>query len=278
MSEALGQLNKAYQLVNLRHDRFLEVLYQVELSHVPFPDEPPIQYPPADVWRALTLVRKPRYESFDLRTERPVEKWLRQMLDKPVPLLEYSGEVPLSEVLDQLQSFFTTTYGQEGGAAGSDFRMTIYPDLAELNQEGINSLEDVTVQNIRFEGMTLRNALKLIFDQTTDPELTYIIQNEVMMITTRSKAESDAILVTRVYPVADLVIPNVQLQSSGGGVGGGGGGVGGGAGGNQGGGGFGGGGGGGAFSIPPEVIDLLNEAEQGISNDDLSLKKKPALN
>ena len=68
MSEALGQLSKAYRLVNLRHDRFLAVLYQVELSHVPFPDEPPIQYPPADVWRALTLTRVPRYESFDLRS------------------------------------------------------------------------------------------------------------------------------------------------------------------------------------------------------------------
>ncbi|MGB4736975.1 MAG: hypothetical protein WBH50_02255, partial [Fuerstiella sp.] len=44
MSESSGQLDKAYRLVNLRHDRFLEVLYQVELSHVPFPDEPPIQY------------------------------------------------------------------------------------------------------------------------------------------------------------------------------------------------------------------------------------------
>ncbi|MCA9091691.1 MAG: hypothetical protein KDA90_24030, partial [Planctomycetaceae bacterium] len=142
MSEALGQLDKAYRLVNLRHDRFLETLYQVELSHVPFPDEPPIQYPPADVWRELSLVRKPRYESFDLRSEKPVEKWLRQMLDKPVPLLDFPGETPLSEILETISTYYTTTWGDEGSASGTDFRMMIWPDTAELELESLNSLED----------------------------------------------------------------------------------------------------------------------------------------
>ena len=236
MSEALGQLSKAYRLVNLRHDRFLATLYQVELSHVPFPDEPPIQYPPADVWRALTLTRVPRYESFDLRSEKPVEKWLQQMLKKPVPLLDFPGDTPLKEVMETLSTYFTTTYGDDGGSTGTDFRMTIWEDKAELELEGLTSLEDVTVTDINFEGITLQNALKLIFEQTVEPELTYVIQNEVFMITTLAKAESDDNLVTRVYPVADLVIPPVQLG------GGGGGGFGGGQqGGQQGGGGFGGG-------------------------------------
>ncbi|MCA9086106.1 MAG: hypothetical protein KDA81_18740, partial [Planctomycetaceae bacterium] len=133
------------------------------------------------------------------------------------------------------------------------------------------------VRDINFQGMTLRNALKLIFEQTTEPELTYVIQNEVMMITTLSKAESDDNLVTRVYPVADLVIPPVQLGGGGGqlgggrGIGGGGGGFGG-----QGGGGFG-GGGGGQFSVPAEWAELLKPDKTGISTDAVeSLKKKPA--
>jgi hypothetical protein len=288
MSEALGQLSKAYRLVNLRHDRFLAVLYQVELSHVPFPDEPPIQYPPADVWRALTLTRVPRYESFDLRSEKPVEKWLRQMLKKPVPLLDFPGDTPLKEVMETLSTYFTTTYGDDGGSTGTDFRMTIWEDKAELELEGLTSLEDVTVTDINFEGITLGNALKLIFEQTVEPELTYVIQNEVFMITTLAKAESDDNLVTRVYPVADLVIPPVQLGGGGGGgqqggqQGGGqqGGGFGGG-GGQQGGGGggFGGGGGGGQFSVPPEVTEMLkNAARDGISMDTVKhLKKKPLL-
>lgn len=52
MSVAKDQLWKAYHLRYERQDRFLETLYQVELSAVPFPDEPPVIYPPADVWRA----------------------------------------------------------------------------------------------------------------------------------------------------------------------------------------------------------------------------------
>ena len=266
MSEALGQLDKAYRLINLRHDRFLEVLYQVELSHVPFPDEPPILYPPADVWRALTLTRKPRYESSDLRSEAPVEKWLRQMLDKPVRNLDFPGDVPLSEILDTIESYFTSTYGAGVGDSGTDFKMTIYPDKGELGLEQIDSLEDITISDISFDGMTLRNALKLIFEQTLDDTkspvpLTYVIQDEVMKITTKDKAESADNLVTRVYPVADLVIPPSAAQQLGGGGGLGGGQQGGGFGGGQQGGGFGGGQQGGGFggggqgfmSLPPEM-------------------------
>ena len=73
--------------------------------------------------------------------------------------------------------------------------------------------------------------------------LTWVIEDEVMKITTITKA--DEALSTRVYPVADLVIP-VQSGGFGGGFGGGlgGGGFGGGGlgGGGFGGGGFGGGG------------------------------------
>ena len=250
MSEALGQLDKAYRLVNLRHDRFLEVLYQVELSHVPFPDEPPILYPPADVWRALTLTRRPKYESFDLRTEAPVEKWLHQMLDKPVRNLDFPGSTPLLDILNQIETYFTQTYGAGVGASGTDFKMTIYPDRAELQLNGIEDLgTDVTIDDINLNGQSLRTALKLIFEQTESDQnspapLTYIIQDEVMKITTVEKANSVANLVTRVYPVADLAIaPNAHQQLGGGGFGGGG------FGGQQGGG-F----GGGFQSIPAEDV------------------------
>ncbi|MBL8819427.1 MAG: hypothetical protein JNL58_25570 [Planctomyces sp.] len=292
VSEAAGQLDKAYKLVNLRHDRFLETLYQVELSHVPFPDEPPVLYPPADVWRALTLTRKKKYESVDLRSEKPAEKWLRDMLDEPVPELEYQGEVSLKEILDQISEYYTNTYGATGGGgAGADYRMTIIPDFKEIELAGVTSLEDVMIKDISLRGITLRNALELIFSQTEDPELTYMIRNEVMLITTVEFAESDENLITRVYPVGDLTISPSIRPSGGGGQGGfGGGGQGGFGGGGQGGfggggqGGFGGGGqggfgGGGGFgSIPPEMLNPAPAAgDSGISNDAIQqLKKKPA--
>ncbi|MEY2726395.1 MAG: hypothetical protein RLZZ458_2262, partial [Planctomycetota bacterium] len=111
MSEAAGQLQKAYDLINLRHDRFLATLYQVELSHVPFPDEPPVQYPRADVWRALSIRRKERYKSLSLRSVKPIEEWLEKKLDEPLPrALQYPSDTSLSEIL----SFISDAYTEQG--------------------------------------------------------------------------------------------------------------------------------------------------------------------
>ena len=273
MAEASGQLDKARRLRELRADRFLEALYQVELSHVPFPDEPPVQYPPTDVWRALTLTRKPKYSSLSLQSQSKTEEWLNRMLSEPIPLLDYPGEASLDEILSFLADYYTETWGSVGGGTGSDYRMTIWPDFQILSEEAIDSLEDVTVQDIVLEGITLKTALKLIFERT-DPELTYIIQDDVVKITTAEVANSDEYLDTRIYPVGDLVIPATPPAGGAGGFGrGGAGGAFGGAGGAFGGAGGGFGGiGGGAFSVPPEWNALLEAGEGGITN--AVLKKK----
>ena len=52
------------------------------------------------------------------------------------------------------------------------------------------------------KGISLRSALRLILEEF---DLTYVVQDEVLKITSKEKA--DEILTTRVYPVADLVIP-----------------------------------------------------------------------
>src|SRR5690606_7615352 len=80
-TEAAGQLDKVYRLRSLRSDRFLATLHQVELSHVPFPDEPPVRYPPAPVWRALTERRK-KWASVDLHQNSPNEQRIYNELDK----------------------------------------------------------------------------------------------------------------------------------------------------------------------------------------------------
>lgn len=136
---------------------------------------------------------------------RPVEKWMYEMLEQPVPLLDYQAETPLSELLKQIANYYSTQHGGKGGVGGSPFRMVIFPDKAELSMESIESLEDVLVSGILVEGVELQNALDLIFEQTTDPELAYEIKDEVLMVTTKSKAESDASLTTRVYDVRNLI-------------------------------------------------------------------------
>lgn len=246
-AEAAGQIDKAERLRHLRSDRFLETLYQVELSHVPFPDEPPVRYPPAEVWQALTLMRE-KWKSVDLQSNNPSEQKIYSALDQ-ITNVEFPGN-PLNDVIVYLESIHN---------------IPILLDETALNDEGKSGDDEVVLV---LSGITLRSALKLLLEPL---DLTYVIEDEVMKITTITEAELT--LKPKVYPVADLVIPIFPLGGgfgSGGGLGGGG--FGGQQGGQQGGlggqqGGFGGGQQGGfgqnQFSVPPKPIPG---------------KKKPVLN
>lgn len=237
-AEAAEQLNRAFRLRARRADQFLEVMHQVELSHIPFPDEPPIRFPPAAVWNALSQRRKARYSSVDLKKNSPQEQRISAELNARTDLA--FTDVALSEAIDFLRDYH---------------QIPIIIEETALSDEGIDSSIPV---NIELSGISLRSALRLLLEQHG---LTYVIEDEVMKITTETSANER--LTTRVYPVADLVIP--ITSASGGGAGGqqgifgnpfgqgGGGGGGFGGGGGLGGGGFG-GGGGGFPSIAPEEV------------------------
>ena len=182
-SEAAGQLNKAFRLRALRADKFLAVLYQVELSHVPFPDEPPVLWPPAPVWRALTERRK-KWASVDLHKNSPAEEKIQAALIDPQGVEIEFIDTPLKEAMD----FIADANG-----------ITIIMDEPALTEEGISIDEPI---NRILSGVTLRSALKIILEPLG---LTYIIEDEVMKITTSLAAEDK--LSTRVYPVGDLVVP-----------------------------------------------------------------------
>ena len=222
-SEASGQLAMAFRWRALRADRFLETLEQVEISHVAFPDEPPIRWPPAEVWKALSERRK-KWASVDLHKASPAEERIRAALRDQTEF-EFADN-PLRDVMTYLSDLHN---------------INIQLMDQDLSEEGIDPDEPI---NLQLSGITLRSALKLILEPLG---LTYVIEDEVMKITTEIVAEEK--LSTRVYPVGDLVVP---LAPPGGGIGGiGGGGQQGGGFGQQGGGQQGGGIGGGGFSIPP---------------------------
>ena len=247
-TEAAGQLDKLFRLKSLRADKYLAQLYQVELSHVPFPDEPPVNYPPAPVWRALTERRK-KWASVDLHRNSPNEQRIYDELDKET-VVEFV-DMPLADAIDYIAQLHN---------------ITILLDRPALLDEGLSDDEPI---NLILNGVKLQSALKIMLEELA---LTWVIEDEVMKITTIAIAEER--MQTRVYPVGDLVIsPSVQLGNVGGGLGGGGQQGGGGfGGGQQGGGGFGGGGGGfggggGGFG------SVSDDAATELSG----LKKKPAL-
>jgi uncharacterized membrane protein YgcG len=247
-----GRMQRGYyqlfEVQRLRRKNFLEALYQVEHSHIPFPDEPPIVYPPAERWEELTLARK-KYASVDLAKQGSKEEKVYKALNEDTTL-EFV-DTPLKDVIAFL-------------ADQHDITIVL---TKKIEDAGVQPDQPVT-KNLK--QISLRSALRLLL---SDLNLTYMVKDEVLKITTVEDAQSPENMSTKVYPVGDLVVPisnnsilgGVLGQMGGaGGFGGQGQGFGGGggfAGGGQGGMGGGGMGGGGLFAV----------------EDDLSLgSKKPA--
>jgi hypothetical protein len=65
-SNSIANYRLIMDAVNQRNRGFVDSLYLCELALIPFVDEPPIRYPPADVWQALSARRLERYGTIDL--------------------------------------------------------------------------------------------------------------------------------------------------------------------------------------------------------------------
>jgi len=172
-----------------------------------------------------------QYVSYS-KDAKPREIWMHGLMDKTIPKLDFPGEATLEEVLEVIGDHINTQHAEDG------MHWNLLSDRANLELDGITSLEDVTVVDIKFSGISLESALNIIFQQTTEPELVWEIRDEMFVVTT--KVAADERLVTRVYDVQSLLAlqyETEQRSSNQGGFGGGGGA-------------FGGQAGGGLFSLP----------------------------
>jgi len=129
----------------------------------------------------------------------PTEDKIRRSLDKPTTV-DFT-ETPLEDAISFLKDYHD---------------INIWIDRATLSEDGVALDTPIT---LKLAGVSLRSVLKLLLEPS---QLTYMIEDEVMKITTATKA-SDKLSV-RVYPVGDLVVPIVparMIQMMGGGMGGG---------------------------------------------------------
>ncbi len=239
-----GRMQRGYyqlaEVQRLRRKNFLEALYQVEHSHIPFPDEPPIVYPPAERWEELTLRRR-KYASVDLAKQGSKEEKVYKALNEDTTI-EFL-DTPLKDVI----AFIADQH---------DITIVL---TKKIEDAGVQPDQPVTRS---LKQISLRSALRLLL---SDLNLTYMVKDEVLKITTIEDAQSPENMSTKVYPVGDLVVPISnnsilggllgQLGGAGGfgGQGGGFGGGGGFAGGGQGGFGGQGGGGGGLFAVEDDL-------------------------
>jgi len=188
-----GNWDALWAVREVRARNFARSLLEVEKSAVPFPDDPPVMYPEAQVWADLTLRRK-KYASIDLARQGSAEQKIFAALDDDTRI-EFI-ETPLNQVIDFLKD---------------QHDINIEIDTKALDDIGVGSDSPIT-RNLK--GISLRSAFRLMLK---DLGLTYVVKDEVLLITTPEEAESK--LVTKVYPVGDLVIP-IQSGMMGGMMGG----------------------------------------------------------
>src|SRR5262249_19634555 len=150
-----NNLTAIQELRRVREERFLLTMMQVERSHVPFPDEPPIQFPPAATWRELTRLRKEKYESSGLTEDDPVTlrqvRIMKEKLSRPVTLEKpIEANTPLKDALD----FISDRYD-----------VTIIVDTQAFKAESVDAVEDLPVKLPRMVGVSLGTVLRLLTAQ-----------------------------------------------------------------------------------------------------------------
>src|SRR5437762_4652342 len=138
------QLREWKELVRIREDRFLLSMMQTEKSHIPYPDEPPVHFPPAAVWRELTGARKERYENSILGPEAsPTQKKIQSVLENQRVSYEKDLQTtPFKEVLEDMAKRYDITFVVNKTAIGD---MAGNLDTAKAEKLSVTKLDGMPV-------------------------------------------------------------------------------------------------------------------------------------
>lgn len=126
----------------------------------------------------------PFFESGKKASPQSAEERIEAVLDMPLKTPLDFTELPLIEIINTLQE---------------EYNLPIVFDHAALDEVAISPETEITV-NLR--NITLRSALNLMFRQSGVEDLTYVIDDEVLLITTQDQANNT--LLVRMYRVDDL--------------------------------------------------------------------------
>lgn len=124
----------------------------------------------------------PQSRVVDYRRQSPNEQRIHQAFGEPVNL-QFVGQT-LEGVLQILET---------------DFNFTIRLDTAALSDSGVGPETEMTLV---IKGVSLESALETLLENVNGVELDYVIENEVLKITTAEKAREA--IETRVYDVRDF--------------------------------------------------------------------------
>ncbi|HEY1188730.1 MAG TPA: vWA domain-containing protein [Gemmata sp.] len=184
------QLREWRELTRIREDRFLLAMMQTEKSHIPYPDEPPVHFPPAAVWRELTGLRREAYLNSNLGPNASEsQKRLKSVIeDTEVKYDKDLTATPLFELLTDLSKRYGVSF-----VVMEDY----FTNAGQANIKDAKAKITATQLN----GLKLGNFLDIVL---VSMGATYIVRPDYIEITTFDRRIEEK--VTRVFPVADLAI------------------------------------------------------------------------
>ena len=178
--------NRSIRINEESQEGFLAAAHSIDEGAVPFDDTNPFEF--GKDWKQLTKRRK-GFETQNRYSKSELE--IQEKLSTPVEV-RFENR-PLQEVMDTLAQI-----------AG----INIFLDPLGLSAEAVTTNELINI-NLTGSPVSLRSALNLILEPL---QLNYVIQNEVLKITSEQMHASDVYQET--YYVADLVTPIPNFNPS----------------------------------------------------------------
>ncbi|HKB04474.1 MAG TPA: vWA domain-containing protein [Gemmataceae bacterium] len=208
IGQAASNYHDFRELVRLREDRFLLAMMEVEKSHMPFPDEPSVHFPPAKVWRELTMRRR-EFSGTDFdqnMTPRQKQRYqfLQNSLLQTLDLRELrgAGDFAFGSLLADLQRLVSNKLKRD---------VTIYINYNTFPKDQQATLKDARVNLSSLMDATGENLLKEITFKTLLDTLTrqvgatFWVTPDYIEIVEIEKAATSRVF--KVLAVEDLIIP-----------------------------------------------------------------------
>jgi tetratricopeptide (TPR) repeat protein len=186
-----------------------QVTVPVERSHVPFPDEPPIHFPPAAQWRELTRIRRNLQfqesggtpdiqgevgDSFAQSMDPVILRWIRALREKLTEEITlpkgFDANTPLKDALEYLMDRFD---------------LNIIVDTQAFKEESPSRRDNVQNTPIKLPKMSnvaLGTVLRLLVSQIPPNGGAIRIRRDFIEITTYRERKKENLLSG--YPIGDI--------------------------------------------------------------------------
>jgi hypothetical protein len=202
MSSFANNSAKSQELKRQAEQNTLLTWFEVDKSHIPFPDEPPVRFPPKKTWEKLTERRKGVYDYSGLGEDDPKgiasANRIKDVLSKPI---DFPDGIPQNtSIKDAIDTIYDKLKVRQTP-------LTFVTDKEAFKGIEVANVDEQTVSLQPMVGVSLSTVLRLLLGQIKGNRYTgtYIVRRDYVEITTTFVAAAEKI--SRAYPVADLVIP-----------------------------------------------------------------------